>query len=277
MTLSSTATKISHNGNGATVAFAFPYYFLHSADLEVRLVAAGGADSVKALGSDYTVSGAGNPSGGTVTMATAPASGERLVIRRVVALTQTVDYAANDPFPAQTHEDALDRRAMAEQHLQEQLDRAIAAPVQDIAPSLALPRAAARANKALIFDADGDVAVSADDYADQASAASASASAASSSATAASSSASAAATSASEAAASAAAAAGEAGKLSGSSNSSVAIATGAKSFATQAGKAFGAGAWLLIASAADEANFMHGQATAYGGTALTVNVTNFGG
>jgi len=166
MTLSSTATKISHNGNGATVAFAFPYYFLQSADLEVRLVANTGAESVKALGSDYTVAGAGNPSGGTVTMAVAPASGDKLVIRRIVTLTQTVDYAANDPFPAQTHEDALDKRAMAEQFLNEKVDRALRVPVGDASTPNLLPPASARANKVLAFDADGDPVVSNEDLAD---------------------------------------------------------------------------------------------------------------
>ena len=56
-------------------------------------------------------------------MVTAPAAGTTLVIRRNTALTQETDYVANDPFPAETHEDALDKLNMQTQELQEQLDR----------------------------------------------------------------------------------------------------------------------------------------------------------
>lgn len=65
--------------------------------------------------------------------------------------------------------------------------------------------------------------------------------------------------------------------LRGTSTSSVAIGTGSKAFTTQSGKQFDVGTWLLIASEADETNYMHGQVTAYSGTSLTVNVTNTGG
>ncbi|NCC41583.1 MAG: hypothetical protein EOM21_19620, partial [Gammaproteobacteria bacterium] len=84
-------------------------------------------------------------------------------------------------------------------------------------------------------------------------------------------------TSETNAAASALAAAASAAKLSGTSTTSLAIGTGSKAFTTQADKFFDVGAWLLITSDADPANYMHGQVTAYSGTSLTVNVTNVGG
>ena len=110
-----------------------------------------------------------------------------------------------------------------------------------------------------------------------AAAAAASASAASSSASAASGSASAASSSASSASASAASAALTVANMTGTSTTSLLIAVASKAFTTQAGKFFAAGAWLLITSDANPANYMHGQVTAYSGTSLTVNVTNIGG
>jgi len=101
--------------------------------------------------------------------------------------------------------------------------------------------------------------------------------AASSSAADAASSAADAAASAAAALASETAAANYATKLSGTSSTSVAIATGSKAFTTQASKFFTVGNFLLIASDADEANYMHGQVTAYSGTSLTVNVIDTGG
>lgn len=94
-----------------------------------------------------------------------------------------------------------------------------------------------------------------------------------------SASSSAAAAQAAEAAALAAQVAAEAAaaNLRGTSTTSLLIGTGSKIFTTQSGKQFNVGNWLLAVSDADEANYMHGQVTAYSGTSLTVNVTNTGG
>lgn len=123
MTISTTASRISYNGNGTTVAFSFPYRFLTNADLVVVRVAANGTETTLALGTDYTVTGADDDAGGTVTCVTAPVSGARLVIYRSVAITQEVDYITGDSFPAETHERALDRLTMVAQQLQDAVDR----------------------------------------------------------------------------------------------------------------------------------------------------------
>ena len=78
-------------------------------------------------------------------------------------------------------------------------------------------------------------------------------------------------------AADAAAAALTVANLQGTSTTSLAIAVASKGFTTQAAKSFGVGVWLLATSDADPTNYMHGQVTAYTGTALTLNVTNIGG
>lgn len=75
----------------------------------------------------------------------------------------------------------------------------------------------------------------------------------------------------------ASAAASSAANLQGTSTTSLAIGTGSKVFTTQAGMAFTVGRFVLVVSAANPANYMHGQVTAYSGTSLTVNVTNTGG
>lgn len=62
-----------------------------------------------------------------------------------------------------------------------------------------------------------------------------------------------------------------------SSTTSLAIATGSKTFSTQANKDIGVGSFVLAYSAADPANYMFGQVTAYSGTTLTVLVSLIGG
>lgn len=130
MTISTTTSRQIYNGNGVTTVFAFPYRFLRNEDLEVyRINDSTGVVTTLALSTDYTVSGADNDAGGNVTTTVAPATGERLVIVRVVDLTQEVDYITGDPFPAETHERALDRLTMISQQLQEELDRTAKLPV----------------------------------------------------------------------------------------------------------------------------------------------------
>lgn len=125
MTVSSTQSRIGYNGNGATTVFAFPYRFLESSDLTVIVVLATGTQVTQVLNTDYTVTGAGDDAGGTVTMIVAPASGEQLVIVREVPLTQETDYISGDPFPAESHERALDKLTMISQRLESLISRSI--------------------------------------------------------------------------------------------------------------------------------------------------------
>lgn len=79
------------------------------------------------------------------------------------------------------------------------------------------------------------------------------------------------------AAASEAAAANYAAALTATSTTSLLIAVASRTFTTQAGKQFAAGQFISAVSAANNANYMHGQVTSYSGTTLIVNVTDIGG
>src|SRR5712692_151179 len=100
MTISTLLTRKEYVGNGVTTAFPFPYRFLANEDLNVRLVViATGVETPQVLNTHYTVAGAGDPAGGTVTMLTAPTNLQNLVIYDDPALTQGVDLVENDPLP----------------------------------------------------------------------------------------------------------------------------------------------------------------------------------
>lgn len=128
MTISTTTSRALYAGNGVTTIFSFPYLFLANGDLEVRLIEASGASTVLTLTTDYTVTGANNDAGGSVTMIVAPASGEQLLIRRIVDLTQETAYPSGDPFPAESHERALDKLTMMVQQHDEELARTLQVP-----------------------------------------------------------------------------------------------------------------------------------------------------
>jgi hypothetical protein len=126
MTISSETNRVSYTGNGVTTAFSFPYYFLADEDLVVisRNISSG-AETVKAITTDYTVAGALSSGGGTITMLSAPTSAVKLSIYRDPAVTQTLDLVENDPLPAESVERAFDRGTMITQRLNDRLDRAV--------------------------------------------------------------------------------------------------------------------------------------------------------
>ena len=66
MTISSTTNRVSYTGNGVTTEFAFAYKFLVNTDLKVY-----NDGALQTITTDYTVTGAGEESGGTVTFGTA--------------------------------------------------------------------------------------------------------------------------------------------------------------------------------------------------------------
>ena len=160
MTVSSTTTKNSYSGNGSTTVFAYAFKIFAEADLKVIVRSSTGTETTKTLNADYTVSGVGVTSGGNVTFGSAPASGETVVIRREAALTQTTDYTANDPFPAEDHENALDKLTFHTQQQQEELDRAIKLSRTNTMTSTEFTVGASdRANKILAFDSSGEISV----------------------------------------------------------------------------------------------------------------------
>ena len=157
MTVSSTTTKVSYSGNGSTTAFAYTFKIFATSELEVIIRSAAGAETVKSLTTHYSVSGAGAAGGGNVTFGSAPASGETVIIRRKLTLTQGTDYVENDPFPASSHEDALDRLTFITQQMQDELDRSIKASTSNTITTPAFTEAASdRASKFLGFDATGN-------------------------------------------------------------------------------------------------------------------------
>lgn len=129
MTISSSVTKIQYSGNGSTTAFAYPFKILDEADIEVVLVSSAGVETVQTITTEYTVSGVGVDSGGTITMVTAPAATEDLVLRRKPTFKQEIDYTSGDPFPAETHEEGLDRRTIETQYLNEIAERSLKLPI----------------------------------------------------------------------------------------------------------------------------------------------------
>lgn len=144
MTVTSQTARNDYNGNGATTQFPVTFRFLENSQLKVlRTVISSGVTTTLVLdavgGDGYAVSGAQQPNGGQVTLNVAPPVGTRISILRNVPVTQETDYLANDPFPAETHERALDKLTMIVQQQVEITGRAIVLPAQSVGVSTELP------------------------------------------------------------------------------------------------------------------------------------------
>lgn len=108
MTITTNINNVSYIGDGVSVTFAIPFPFAAPGDIIVRI---GGV-----------VHNTGYSLGGTyLTFAVAPALGVAVSITRATALAQTLDLFANDSFPAEGMEAALDRLVMMVQDVSARL------------------------------------------------------------------------------------------------------------------------------------------------------------
>lgn len=171
MTISSTIVENQYTGNGSTATYSYTFYTFAQTDLAVSVVSNVSPYTTYnlTLTTDYTVTGAGSISGGSITLVNSGqawltggnlTSGWGITIKRVRPLTQTTDIRNQSTFYAENHEDAFDHMVMLSQQLNEILNRCIKFPVTD-ATSLTsqLVASSARANSLVGFDASGNVVV----------------------------------------------------------------------------------------------------------------------
>lgn len=143
-------------GAGTVGPFVVDFRFLEDAHLVVtRRDTSTLVETRLALNVDFTVSGAGSPFGGWVTLAAALAVGQELTIVRDVPITQLADYVESDSFPANSHEDALDKLTMIAQQLSQGVRRSIRVP-ETSADLQSLPSAVDRAGRLVGFDSLGN-------------------------------------------------------------------------------------------------------------------------
>ncbi len=162
MTVSSTTVKNSYSGDGSQTTFVYGYKIFADSDIKVIIRSAAGTETVKTITTHYTVTGAGSASGGNVvfTSGNIPTNTETVVLIRNVPQTQAIDYIANDPFPAETHEEGLDRATMTTQQVQEELNRSIKLSRTNTMTSTEFTVGATeRAGKILAFDSAGEISV----------------------------------------------------------------------------------------------------------------------
>ncbi len=157
MTSSTTSAKVRYNGDGITTAFPTTFKFIKNSHVTAVLRDASDVETTWIEGTDYTLAGADDEDGGTLTATVAPASGEVLIIKLDVPFTQEKKFPLGGPFPSTQVEEMGDLAAMASSKNNESLERTLHVPESDSQNGidLELPIDSARASKFLAFDGNG--------------------------------------------------------------------------------------------------------------------------
>jgi hypothetical protein len=146
MTVASTTSRITYTASGSDT-FAYTFRIFNKTDLVVY-----NDEVLQTVDVDYTVTGVGQVGGGNVVFAVAPTPGNIIIIYRELPLTQLTDYQEGDPFPAETHESALDRLCMISQQFNEAVGRMFKVPVTSLLDEVEVQEGA---NKFLKWNSGG--------------------------------------------------------------------------------------------------------------------------
>lgn len=125
MTVTAKNTRVQYTGNGLVATYAYDWKILDQADLVVITTDLLGADTTLVLGVGYTVTGAGNDSGGNVVLTNSLATGQLLTVYVDMDIDQPTDLTNQQSPFLERIESALDRQALVSQQLAEKLGRCI--------------------------------------------------------------------------------------------------------------------------------------------------------
>lgn len=125
------STEVDHNeytGNGVTTSFPYTFRIFNKSDLFVQVVDLDENITDLILDTDYTVTGAGGYTGGSVILSEPLANGRKISISRSLPVTQETDLRNQGKFFAEVHEDAFDKLTMLIQQTYGWLRRALLKP-----------------------------------------------------------------------------------------------------------------------------------------------------
>lgn len=136
MTMSSSVSKVTLNGDGVQTSWPFSFKVWKAADLEVSIT---NAEGVTTVVSNWSVELAGV--GGTVTYPTSGPilpSGSKITIARSMDFLQDVDMVSGTRWDPEVVETALDQATAERQQLKEKLERAVVVDIADSTTPAAL-------------------------------------------------------------------------------------------------------------------------------------------
>lgn len=128
MTVTTSDSSVTYTGNSSTTQFPYSFVVPDEASLKVELLTISTGARTVLTSSDYSVTGIGDSSGGTVTYptsGTAIDSDTKIIIYRQVALTQETSVTNQTAYFADVVEAVWDKHTMALQEQKEEARRSI--------------------------------------------------------------------------------------------------------------------------------------------------------
>lgn len=153
--VSATAPRIGYTATASQTVFTVPFIFFSTADL---LVYQNGV--LLTLGTHYTVTGAEDEDGGTVTLVTGATVGDAIMIVRDIEIAQTTHLPPSGPLDIGSINIQFSRQIAIDQQLDDRIDRSVHLGDSDTTSSMEVPALATRKGRLAAFDAStGDLTV----------------------------------------------------------------------------------------------------------------------
>tara|TARA_R110000796_G_scaffold252537_2_gene387474 strand:+ start:24231 stop:28196 length:3966 start_codon:yes stop_codon:yes gene_type:complete len=135
MSVQTETNRIQYTGNGSLItAYPIPFLFFDNAHIIAVETDSAGVETTLALTTNYTLTGVDDPAGGELTSVIAVPITSTLTIYRDVEATQETTYTEQGAFPANQHEEALDKLTMLVQQIQRGLERTFRVSDASVAP-----------------------------------------------------------------------------------------------------------------------------------------------
>lgn len=115
MTVTTTLDRQYFDGDGSNKVFPFNFRFFTNDQIYVSLIAPDGTITLQSLTTNYTLAGALQAGGGTVTMIVAPpltVPATRVFVQRIIPQVQPTSIRNQGKFYPEIHEDVFDRLTM---------------------------------------------------------------------------------------------------------------------------------------------------------------------
>lgn len=154
--IDSTTPRVNYAATSGQTSFEVPFTFFDDEDLQVYQ-----NDTLLTLTTHYTVSGAGDTGGGTLTLVTGATLDDSIVIIRSITIARVTDLPSSGAFVPDDANTEFDRIVAMMQQIENSIQRTLRLNDSDTTANVNIPAAADRASKFLAFDSDGDPIVSA--------------------------------------------------------------------------------------------------------------------
>lgn len=143
----------SSTASSNQTAFTVPFVFLANDDITVYKTALTGVMTQLARPANYSISGAGNDAGGTVTLKVGARAGEKILVVGTTSRTRANSVVRNGKYDSRAADEDFDRLTIIAQEHDRDIARAVKVPLGDTPPTL-VP---GDANTLAVWNADGDL------------------------------------------------------------------------------------------------------------------------